>query len=186
MEMFSGAGETLGVTNRRQLLRGSALAGGIALFGSTPAAATTAGGLSLRRQAAYRALVETVACIPGTLVDAARSGEVTAQVAERYRRASSLERMRMEAALDVLSERQGRAFSELSRIRRVTRLLKLLDTDGAPDMLSAQATRVVDAIALAAAPFHPTGFRWRASTAELWVRAARAATAKPREAAVAA
>ncbi|HEX8647413.1 MAG TPA: hypothetical protein VF715_10975 [Thermoleophilaceae bacterium] len=150
-------------TRRGFLITGGAVAAGAATA-AVPSltAAESATRLSPAQRATYRALVETTAKVPGTLADARRSRQAVATLDREYRRAPDHVKARIAATLDGLDAAAKGSFARLSSKRR---LAVLTADDG-----RAFGGLVRQAVSLAAAPFHPKGFRWDGEAAALWLR----------------
>lgn len=149
-------------TRRGFLIGGGAVAAGAAT-GAMPALTSGAGkGLSSGQLATYRALVKTTAAIPGTLVDARRARQATSALQREYDRAPEHVKARIAATLDGLDAAARGSFASLSSKRR----LKVLTAEDG----RAFGGLVRQAVSLAAAPFHPKGFRWDTEAASLWLR----------------
>lgn len=149
-------------TRRGFLIAGSVVATGAATVGVPALTAGAETGLSRRRRETYRALVEAAAAVPGTLVDARRSRAATATLEREYSRAPKHMQARIGATLDGLDAAAKGSFAGLSKKRR---LAVLTADDG-----RAFGGLVREAVSLAAAPFHPKGFRWDSRAASLWLR----------------
>lgn len=173
-----GPDEGLGDTRRRFLARSgmaTAAAASALSVGGAGAAASTASRLGAHRRDTYKALVEAVALSPGTLVDPRGSARATSALARFYRGAEPRTRASVDAALDELDSGLRRPFSALAPGRRLAHLRAALDAPG-----DGRRSRVRDAVALAAAPFDPLGFRWNSDRVDLWVRIARSRAAAER------
>jgi len=170
------AGHSDAVSSRRSfLLRSGLLAatGGLAIGPAQIPAAAGVAPLDPARRRTYRALVRTVGASPGTLINPGHAREAEAALTTYYANGDEGIRRSVEACLDVCDERlTGGIFANLDKHMRLRHLLKLSldDAVGAPAGPS-PAHRIKKAIALAAAPFNPSGFDWDPAAADLWIRA---------------
>jgi hypothetical protein len=109
--------------------------------------------------------VDTVARVPGTLVERGRSARALAALEREYAKAPAQVRARIDSTLDAVDSLASRSFSRLGARRRVELLVAAASGSGAGPVAD-------EAVALAAAPFHPSGFRWDPAAGSLWLRVA--------------
>ncbi len=175
----------IGVTRRLFLGRTTvaAAAAGTALvpvLSAQAAAGTDSARLSGRRKRNFHALVTAVATSPGTLVEESEASRATAVLARRYAAEDPATCAHIDAVLDELDKGLLRPFAALGRSQRFDVLASALEAESDRSLARTRASHIRDAVALAAAPFHPSGFRWDADAVALWVRVTKARAARKR------
>lgn len=121
-------------------------------------------GLSEDSLLTYKGLVDAVGSVPGTLVVAGTAPKALARLRKEQATASSQWRSRVGSVLAGLDEPAGPRFVDMDADARLARLRAMLASEAGDDRPGS------DAVALAAAPYHPQGFRWSRSAAELWAQ----------------
>lgn len=163
-------------SRRSVLLRGSAMVAAPVTVATALAAPAESAAperpadMSRKRQRTLQALAEAVASQPGTLATARRAHEVPAAVAVSYRRMHTIDRERVDEALDTVARLPGSVrFDELSIAARVAALKHAL-FEQAPGRRISDVARLREAIALSLAPFYPASSTRRVAAADMWIR----------------
>ena len=173
------SGVAAGQQTRRAFVKRTALVGATAsgaAIGVHPAYAGATSELTQNRQEVFGALVETVGGIPGTAVDPDERGPATSELRRRYGRAPESIQKYVDVLLDGLNEGLGsRSFAALERSARIAHIqARLVDRGGRSGLGPTPAAQTREAVALAAAPFDPNGFRWDSDKVGTWVETVKA------------